>query len=127
MPPNLMNVPMILAMTSIFPLRRMLCWNLTWRFTLKSVLCVLLLTLQIPSAYAAELPGDIAEGKRLHDANCKGCHDTSVYTRKDRQVGSLGTLKEQMNSCGHVTNKDFSAAEKQSMIKYLNNEFYHFK
>jgi mono/diheme cytochrome c family protein len=127
MTPNLMNVSMILAMTSIFPLRPMLSWNSTWRFTLKTVLCVLLLTLQIPSAYAAELPGDIAEGKRLHDANCKGCHDTSVYTRKDRQVGSLQTLKEQMNSCGHVANKNFSDAEKQSMIKYLNNEFYHFQ
>jgi hypothetical protein len=29
-----------------------------------------------PSAYAAALPGDSAEGKRLHDANCMGCHDT---------------------------------------------------
>jgi cytochrome c5 len=28
----------------------------------------------------AALPGDGAEGKRLHDANCMGCHDTALYT-----------------------------------------------
>ena len=38
-----------------------------------------------PSAHAA-LPGDSAAGKKLHDAHCMTCHDTSVYTRKDRQI-----------------------------------------
>ena len=30
-----------------------------------------LLLLLMPSAYATELPGDSADGKRLHEANCK--------------------------------------------------------
>jgi hypothetical protein len=60
---------------------------------MRSILGVSLLILLMPSAYAAELPGDSAEGKRLHDANCMGCHDTSVYTRKDRLVQSLDALK----------------------------------
>jgi cytochrome c5 len=47
------------------------------------------LILLMPSACAAELPGDSADGKRLHDANCMGCHDTGVYTRKDRLVYGL--------------------------------------
>jgi mono/diheme cytochrome c family protein len=51
--------------------------------TMKSILGVSLLVVLIPSAYAAELPGDSADGKRLHDANCMGCHDTGIYTRKD--------------------------------------------
>ena len=29
---------------------------------------------------------DSAEGQRLHDANCMGCHNTSIYTRKDRLI-----------------------------------------
>lgn len=45
---------------------------------MKNILGVLLLVLLMPSAYAAELPGDSAEGKRLHDANCMGCHDSSI-------------------------------------------------
>ena len=51
---------------------------------MKSILCVSLLILLMPSAYA-ELPGDSVDGKRLHDANCMGCHDTGIYTRKDRR------------------------------------------
>jgi cytochrome c5 len=40
----------------------------------------------------AELPGDSADGKRLHDANCTACHDSGIYTRKDRVVRSLDGL-----------------------------------
>jgi hypothetical protein len=60
---------------------------------MKSNLGVSLLILLMPSAYAASLPGDSADGKRLHDANCMGCHDTSVFTRKDRLVQSLDAEK----------------------------------
>jgi hypothetical protein len=56
---------------------------------MKRVLCVSLLLLLMPSAYAAELPGDSADGSFLHDANCLGCHDTGIYTRKDRRIGQL--------------------------------------
>ena len=56
---------------------------------MKSILGVSLLILLMPSAYAAALPGDSAEGKRLHDANCMGCHNTSIYTRKDRLIAVL--------------------------------------
>jgi hypothetical protein len=56
------------------------------RQTVKSILCASLLILLMPSAYAASLPGDGADGKRLHDANCMGCHDTGIYTHKDRHV-----------------------------------------
>jgi len=95
---------------------------------MKSILCVSLLTLLMPSsAYAAALSGDSAEGKRLHDANCMGCHDTGIYTRKDRLVRSLDALKEQLGSCSHMAKKEFSAIETQNIIKYLNDQFYQFR
>ena len=50
----------------------------------------------MPSVYAAALPGDSAEGKLLHDANCMGCHDTGVYTRQDHRVRSLGALQNKL-------------------------------
>ena len=94
---------------------------------MKSILCASLLILLMPSAYAASLPGDSADGKRLHDANCMGCHDTGIYTRKDRHVQSLDALKKQLASCSHMAKKEFSAIETQNILKYLNDQFYQFR
>ena len=92
---------------------------------MKSILPVSLLKLLMPSAYAAERRRP--HGKRLHDANCMGCHDTGIYTRKDHFVQSLDALKKQLSRCGHVANKEFSAIETQNLIKYLNDQFYQFR
>ena len=97
------------------------------RQTMKGILCLSLLILLMPSAYAAELPGASADGKRLHDANCMGCHDTGIYTRKDRLIQSLDALKERLGDCSHMAKKEFSAIETQNIIKYLNDQFYQFR
>ena len=94
---------------------------------MKSILGVSALMLLIASAYAAELPGASADGKRLHDANCMGCHDTGIYTRKDRIVQSLDALRKRLGDCSHMANKEFSAMETQNIIKYLNDQFYQFR
>ena len=94
---------------------------------MKSILCLPLLILLMPSAYAAELPGDSADGSFLHDANCLGCHDTGIYTRKDRRIRSLDALKGQLANCSHIANLEFSAIEMQNIIKYLNDQFYQFR
>jgi mono/diheme cytochrome c family protein len=78
----------------------------------------------IASVAFAALAGDSAEGKRLHDANCTGCHDSSVYTRQARSVRSVDALKEQLETCGHAANKSLSAADRQNIVKYLNERFY---
>jgi mono/diheme cytochrome c family protein len=88
------------------------------------LLAALLLTLSA-AAFAA-VAGDSVAGKRLHDTNCTGCHDSSVYTRKDRQVHSLDELKQQLQGCSHMAKKQFSATETQNLIKYLNDQFYRF-
>ena len=91
---------------------------------MKSILGISLLVLLMPSAYAATLPGDSAEGKRLHDANCMGCHNTGIYTSDDRIVRSLDALKKRLGDCSHMANKEFSAT--QNLIRYLNDQFYQF-
>ena len=84
---------------------------------MKGILCVSLLILLMPTvACAAALPGDSADGKRLHDANCMGCHDTGIYTRKDRLVQSFDALKRQLGSCSHMAKKEFSATKTQNII-----------
>src|SRR5436309_3099236 len=92
--------------------------------TVKSmILCLSLWILLTPSVYAAS-PGDSVDGKRLHDANCMGCHDTAIYTRRDRLVRSLNELEQQLGGCVHMAKKEFSAIETRNIIKYLNDQFY---
>jgi hypothetical protein len=88
--------------------------------------CVSLLILLIPSAHAASLPGDSANGKRLLDAHCMKCHQTDIFTRKDRKVQSLDALRDQLVGCTHMAKQEFSASETQDLLKYLNDQFYHF-
>jgi hypothetical protein len=94
---------------------------------MRGFLCAALLVLLSPSAHAAALPGDSAAGKHLHDANCMGCHDAGIYTRKDHLIRSLEALKTQLSNCSHAVDKQFSATETQDLIKYLNDEFYKFQ
>ncbi len=94
---------------------------------MKRILCISLMILLTPSAYAAALPGDSADGKSLVDANCMRCHDTGVYSREDHRIGSLEALKMQLDRCSHAANTSFSAIETQDIIKYLNDKFYHFQ
>ena len=91
------------------------------------ILRALLLMLLAPSAHAAGLPGDSADGKRLHDANCMGCHDTGVYTRADHKIQSLDALQEQLANCSHMAKQEFSVIETQNILKYLNDQFYQFR
>lgn len=86
-----------------------------------------LVTLAVGMSAHAALPGDSAQGKRLHDANCMACHDTGVYTRKDRRIQSVDGLHKQLNDCGHAANVKFLVEEQKSVVKYLNEQFYKFK
>ena len=77
------------------------------------------------SAQAA-LPGDVVEGRRLHDAHCMACHDTAVYTRKDRKMRSLDAVRAQLQNCAHMAKAELSAAQEQHLLKFLNEQFYRF-
>ena len=94
---------------------------------MRRTLCLTLLILLMPSTYAAALPGDSAAGKRLHDADCMGCHNTDIYARKDRIVRSLDALEKQLVGCTHMAKAELSTSEMQDILKYLNDHFYHFE
>jgi hypothetical protein len=90
----------------------------------KLILIALLLALLLSGALAA-LPGNSAEGKRLVESRCTGCHDASVYARPKRSVRSLDALKQQLATCGHAAN-DLSTSEQQHIVRYLNEQYYRF-
>ena len=88
-----------------------------------ALIAAALLLVMFAPAYAA----DSANGKKLHDAHCTGCHDASVYVRKDHQIKSLAELHEQLNECTHSAQVKLSESEQQDIVKYLNEKFYKFK
>ena len=92
---------------------------------MKLAFCTLL-ALLMPIAGLAALPGDAAAGKRLYEASCTSCHDSSVFTRQNRRVKSLDALRGQVQACGHMAKQDFSAQQLQDLVKYLNEQFYRF-
>lgn len=70
---------------------------------------------------------DTGEGKILHDQSCAGCHDTSVYSRADKRIKSLANLKAQVSRCTKPAGADWTPQEVDSVVNYLNTEFYHYK
>lgn len=81
----------------------------------------------LTAAAQAAPAGDVAAGERLHAANCTGCHDSGVYTRKDRRVSSLEALNLQFEACAHMTKKSFTPGEVRDLSRFLNDRYYHFR
>ena len=75
---------------------------------MKGILCVLLLFLLMPTAYAASLPGDSANGKK------KKCQRFHAYRTATLSYWML--LKTQLASCTHMANKEFSESETQDLL-----------
>jgi len=69
----------------------------------------------------------IGTGEQLHAKYCTGCHDSSVYTRKDHQIRSLDALNGQLRNCAHMTGQALSEGELQRLAAYLDQRYYHFR
>ena len=77
---------------------------------------------------------DVARGKELHDANCIRCHasmfggdGSSIYTRTDRRVDSMAGLRQQIERCKNSLGVSWPAEDIDSVIAYLNTNFYKFE
>ena len=79
------------------------------------------------SSSAAESDNSNKNGENLHNPHCKACHNTSVYTRKDRRVKSESQLIQQVKACDHQLSKNFNEKDSKDLVDYLNRNFYKFK
>ena len=67
------------------------------------------------------------EGRALHDAHCLKCHDSNVYTRKNRRVTSLEGLRKQIRRCEQSLGLRWFDDQLDSVVRYLNDNYYHYK
>jgi len=75
----------------------------------------------------AALTEKLAEGKELNTDNCTKCHDTSVYTKKDRKVQTLEVLTKRVKGCNNKTGAGLDEEELEALTLFLNTEYYKFK
>ncbi len=86
------------------------------------LLPLILFGLVLPVAAA-----DIENGDDLHFEHCTGCHDESVYTRENRNVGSLERLRLQVRFCKDTIGLAWFDEDVDDVVEFLNQNYYHFK
>jgi len=62
----------------------------------------------------------------LVQRDCMSCHGNEVYTRNPRMVRSLDGLRQQIGRCHMATGKNWSPAQVESVVQYLNTKYYKF-
>ena len=70
---------------------------------------------------------DIKNGKKLQQKNCMSCHDDSMYTREDRFIKKLSSLRSQVQRCESTLGLTWFDEEVDDVTAYLNKKFYNFK
>lgn len=86
----------------------------------------LLLMLVALPASAAD-PADPQEGRQLVDSNCNSCHQSEVYTRKNRRVKDLDQLRTQVRRCEFSLDLRWFDDQIENVTNYLNEQYYKFK
>ena len=69
---------------------------------------------------------DIANGKKLYEKNCNGCHDTRVHTRPNRIIHTYEDLVNRVKFCDGAANTKFNDAQITDVVDHLNAAYYKF-
>jgi len=67
------------------------------------------------------------DGKALVEKDCQGCHDDRVYTRPNRIIHSLPDLENRVRFCETQNGKQWSEAQIEAVVQYLNRAYYRFR
>ncbi|MGB5453756.1 MAG: hypothetical protein WBM71_19495 [Sedimenticolaceae bacterium] len=73
------------------------------------------------------LPAAQFAAETYHDANCTRCHDTGVYTREDRAMGSYQMLESRVAACDARFGEELPADGLPALVDYLNTNYYKFE
>ena len=95
---------------------------------MKKILLALTLMLGAPSLFAdSMLLGDGKKGEAIVGSHCVACHTSTIYTRPNRTVKSIGGLVARVNGCSANLGLNLSRDQVNDVVKYLNDSFYKFE
>ncbi len=66
------------------------------------------------------------DAKTFVQEKCSSCHDSSVYTRKERRVDSISRLDSQVRMCDAQLGIKLFDEDVSAIVTYLNDNYYHF-
>ncbi len=61
-----------------------------------------------------------------HANNCTRCHDSTVYTRENRRVGSYPALQAMVARCDANLGAQLFPEDLTALVDYLNDNYYQF-
>ncbi len=89
----------------------------------------LLLCLSLTLGYSLSALAETVEkidAKSFIYEKCSGCHDSGVYTRKQRRVDSIAQLDSQVRMCDAQLGIKLFDEDISAIVSYLNDNYYHF-
>jgi len=66
------------------------------------------------------------KGKALYEEKCTRCHNSELFTRKDRSVNNLEVLKTRVKVCSIAAEAEWTDDKINLVVDYLNKNFYKF-
>ena len=79
------------------------------------------------STEVTPLSEKLSEGKALVAQSCTKCHNSSVYTKKDRKIKTLNALTTRVAKCNANTGAGLDEEELADLTLFLNTSYYKFK
>lgn len=86
-----------------------------------------LLTLCLLAPMTGLQAADIKHGKDLQEKHCMSCHDDGMYTREDRFINKLSSLRTQVQRCESTLGLKWFDEDVDAVTAYLNKKYYKFK
>ena len=95
---------------------------------MKRMLLALTLVFCAPNLFAdSMLLGDAKKGEAIVNAHCVACHTSTIYSRPNRTVKSIGGLVGRVNGGSANLGLNLSQDQINDIVKYLNDTYYKFE
>lgn len=67
---------------------------------------------------------DLQRGKALHDTHCTACHDTRIYTRKNRVAKDAAAIRAEVDRWRRNISLSWEPADIDAVSSFLASRYY---